>query len=408
MAQDRPALRPVGRLTAFRAIYLGLFAYVVLSVLSLRALDQLLQIHFERQVARAVQVSPADGPVIPRIQARIIRAVHDSRWVGWGGVRVNVLVIGADMRTPIYLGGPTLQPPPPIDSDVFREASLLLPPGIVTVDLQVPLDSLAAAAIWVGFGALVVPLLLRHQRRLARREEELVSEAVAARDATAERLRSIQTELEKVQLRLADLEPAERAHAEEIDQLQREREALQARLRGLAEREGQVREQAVVSTELARERQALEDLLNEAAQDLETKEAEIRSLQERLQRAAAPAAPRGRARAAEALAKRLRTLYRNLEIDDRALDDIASLGDETLRLRAEESLKRLDDDPDTAAIRRKVGGLPPQLSIFELGFAGKGRIYYTRGRQRGFRILAVGGKASQKQDLEYLSRLSLD
>jgi hypothetical protein len=79
-----------------------------------------------------------------------------------------------------------------------------------------------------------------------------------------------------------------------------------------------------------------------------------------------------------------------------------------MRLRAEESLKKLDADVETAGSRRKVGGLPPSLSIFELGFAGKGRIYYTRGRQRRFRVLAIGGKASQKSDLEYLSRLSLD
>ena len=58
-----------------------------------------------------------------------------------------------------------------------------------------------------------------------------------------------------------------------------------------------------------------------------------------------------------------------------------------------------------AAVRRKVGGLPPHLSIFELGFAGKGRIYYTRGRTRRTRVLLVGAKNSQKTDLEYLSRL---
>ena len=63
------------------------------------------------------------------------------------------------------------------------------------------------------------------------------------------------------------------------------------------------------------------------------------------------------------------------------------------------------DEPDTAAVRRKVGGLPPHLSIFELGFAGKGRIYYTKGEVRRFRVLAVGAKNSQKADLEYLSRL---
>ena len=98
---------------------------------------------------------------------------------------------------------------------------------------------------------------------------------------------------------------------------------------------------------------------------------------------------------------------RRLADDGFTLAQIAALGDEGHRLRAEESLKRLDDSPETAGTRRKVGGLPSSLSIFELGFAGKGRIYYAKGRQRAFRILAVGGKASQKQDLDYLSRLSL-
>jgi hypothetical protein len=76
-----------------------------------------------------------------------------------------------------------------------------------------------------------------------------------------------------------------------------------------------------------------------------------------------------------------------------------------MKLRAEEGLKKLDDDPGTAGVRRKVGGLPSHLAIFELGFAGKGRIYYMRGTKRSFRVLAIGAKNSQKTDLEYLSRL---
>ena len=106
------------------------------------------------------------------------------------------------------------------------------------------------------------------------------------------------------------------------------------------------------------------------------------------------------------LARRLRTLYKSCDFDDRAIDDLAALGDESLRLRAEEAVKRLAEEPETAAVRRKVGGLPAGLAIFELGFAGKGRVYYVRNERGGFRILAVGGKATQKQDLEYLSRLS--
>jgi len=103
----------------------------------------------------------------------------------------------------------------------------------------------------------------------------------------------------------------------------------------------------------------------------------------------------------------MRTLYKSLVVDDRAISDLVALRDETMRLKAEEAIKRLDDDSDHAAVRRKVGGLPPQLSIFELGFAGKGRIYYSRDTNQRFRILAIGAKNTQKTDLEYLSRLSL-
>ncbi len=115
----------------------------------------------------------------------------------------------------------------------------------------------------------------------------------------------------------------------------------------------------------------------------------------------------GRKREIDQLERRLNTLYKSLEIDSRALSSLVALGDESLKLKAEESLKRLADDTDNVAIRRKVGGLPPHLTIFEMGFAGKGRIYYTRGKQRRVRILSVGAKNSQKADLDYLRKLTL-
>jgi hypothetical protein len=76
-----------------------------------------------------------------------------------------------------------------------------------------------------------------------------------------------------------------------------------------------------------------------------------------------------------------------------------------LRLKAEESVKRLAEEADNVAVRRKVGGLPGYVQVFELGFAGKGRIYYTRGKSKRFRVLLVGAKNTQTTDLEYLSRL---
>jgi DNA repair exonuclease SbcCD ATPase subunit len=183
---------------------------------------------------------------------------------------------------------------------------------------------------------------------------------------------------------------------------------LRGKLSDLAEREAELRQSAARSFELDQERQALEELLEEASGDLTSKEEEIQDLQASLKTASKKAGEGrggGRTRAVEQLSRRLRTLYKTVEFDDRVIQDMVALRDETMKLKAEEGIKRLADDSELTAIRRKVGGLPPQLSIYELGFAGKGRIYYSRGRNLRYRLLLIGAKNSQKTDLEYLSRL---
>lgn len=408
MAEARATQTPFERITAFRGVYVAIFAYIVLAVVLLDGTQRALTAHFQTVVEDATRVSPGAGRVVPLIQDRLTVGIAQSRWTRVMGVRANAIVLGADASTPIYLNGRTLAPPPQIDPNgALREAMRLLP-AISTVEVSVPLDSLLAGCIWVGLGGIIVPLLFLQQRRLGRREEALFEAALATRDATVARARTIQGELDKVQHRLARLEPVERAHADEIQKLQDERAELHGRLQALSDREDSLRGTTLTAEDLEHERTALESLLDEAVADLDVKEREITDLQERLQSAArASPSGRGRARAAEQLGKRMRTLYPGLTFDARAIDDIVTLGDETLRLRAEEALKRLESDQENATVRRKVGGLPAQLSIFELGYAGKGRIYYTKGKGQGFRVLSVGGKASQKSDLDYLRKLDL-
>ena len=245
-------------------------------------------------------------------------------------------------------------------------------------------------------------------------ESERLSEALASRNQAARRATEIESELDVMRSRLSEIEPIEREHGEEIESLQSERLALQQKLADLASREEALRSHAERAVDLAQEVRALEDLLEEATGDLDLKNDEIERLEKSLRKAAKASGAGGgkgrsaRSRAAEQLTRRFRTLYKTIEVDDRAIDDIASLGDESLRLKAEESVKRLADEADNVAVRRKVGGLPDHVQVYELGFAGKGRIYYTRGRSRRFRILLVGAKNTQPSDLEYLSRLPRD
>jgi hypothetical protein len=393
------------RLYAFRVIYVAIFVFILLYVFSVRGAEQLLQNHFESVVRNSLRITNLSVPVKMQIESRIDQRVVQSRWVRWGGVQATVIVLAGDGLTWIYVGGRTVQPPPSLDpAEIAREAARLLP-AQEEVIVTVPHNALLANGILVFYATVLLSGLFFYNLAIGRRESKRLQEATTDRDLTALRAESIEQELEAVRRRMLEIEPAEREQTEEIRSMERERESLQAKLAGLAQREEDLRLKAARAVDLDQERQALEDLLAEAAGDLSAKDEEIQNLERSLKRAG-PAAPSGRSREADVLARRFETLYKTLEIDGRALTDLIALRDETMKLKAEESLKRLADETGNVSVRRKVGGLPPSHAIFELGFAGKGRIYYTKGRQRRFRILTVGAKNTQKTDLEYLRKLS--
>jgi hypothetical protein len=398
---------PLDRLASFRIVYLAIFVFAAVYVVSLDFTEVLPQGHFQQEVDRALRVQPLDGPVILQIQQRVQSLLDTSPWIQFGEVRVLVHVYGADGVTPLFLGDRRIPAPLVFDPIASVDEMVRLLPASASIDVSVPPTGVLAMVILMGYGTLLITALFFYNRAVSARESRLLEAAMVARDAMAKRTEAIGKEINEVRQRLGKVEPAERAQAEEIRKLQQDRQSLRAQLSDLADRETELRRSTAHSAELDQERQALEELLEEASGDLESKEEEIRGLQDRLKNA--DSTPKGgRARGVERLSRRLRTLYKTIECDDRAIQDLVALRDETMKLKAEEGIKRLADDSELASIRRKVGGLPPHLSIFEVGFAGKGRIYYTRGRTLRYRVVLIGAKNSQKTDLEYLSRLSAD
>lgn len=393
------AARKLDRLTSFRVIYLAIFSFLLLWVISVGLVETALDAHFRSALAEATDVDPTRSDLASRIHERVDEAVRGSLWVRAGGVDLVAFVFGADGRL-IYPGGPLPERDP---MAAIGEAGSLLP---VSTDLRVsvPYNAVISMLILVFFAATHVQALFVYYGRMTRREEERLGEAQRARDETAGRAERIERELEQVQARLDSVVPIEGKHAEEIRTLRGERAGILAQLAALTEREEELREQTAQAAGLEEERRTLEELLDEALEDLRGKDDEIRGLQARLKRAARETPVREREQ--DAIARRLRTLYKNLEVDDRAIRDLIALRDEPMKLKAEEAMKRLSDEADNAAVRRKVGGLPPNVPIFELGFAGKGRVYYTNGSQRRYRILTVGAKNTQKTDLEYLHRVA--
>ena len=396
------------RFGAFTVFSIGLVALLVAYFTSVRLLEAALDREIQERVDQAIVVTSFDQPLIQQIKRRINSEVRGSAWVRLGGLRVTTLVLAHDGVTWLYVDGHggNVSPEGLTPIDMLAEWMDYLP-ATAEVTVTLPHSALLSNGILVTFTVILLQFVYLANRHQSGQESQRLNEALEIRDLAAQRSEEIELELTETRLRLAEIEPIEQEHSDEIHALQRERESLHQVLSNLAAREESLRGRAARAVDLAQEVRALEDLLEEATGDLESKDGEIGRLEQSLRKAAKSSdkAANTRSKAADLIAKRFRTLYKTLEVDDRAIDDIISLGDESLRLKAEESVKRLAEEADNVSVRRKVGGLPSYVQVYELGFAGKGRIYYTRGKTRRFRVLLVGAKNTQPTDLEYLSRL---
>ena len=111
-----------------------------------------------------------------------------------------------------------------------------------------------------------------------------------------------------------------------------------------------------------------------------------------------------KARERESMAKRMKILYKNLRMHDRALKGFSGL-DEGMRLKCEEVIQQLNGNPKSVTVKRKVFGGKGIGTYFEVEFAYKGRLYFMRHPGGRVEVLAVGTKNSQAAELGFLGRI---
>jgi hypothetical protein len=396
------------RLYSFRFTYGAIALFILCYIFTIRSLETYLHGYFTELTATSIEITDLTSPVAQRIRFNIEAYKRNTLWTFLGGVEVSTTVIGRDGYSLIYVAGQTATAPPErhVLANILAEAERLLP-ATAYVSVSIPHNSLLANTILIIYATLTMQALWIRNRSLARRQRHLLEQSIQQREASEYRTRTIQSELDQVRGQFLSIEPSEPENLVEIHHLREERKGLEDKLAALESRELELHETAARNSELGQEIIALEELLEEASEDLASRQAVIQDLEKTVKRASRGAANQGsvRARESEVLTRRYTVLYKNLEIDERAIQDIVALRDDAMKLQCEEKLKRLNDEADNVAVRRKVGGIPPHLTIFEIGFAGKGRLYYMKGRQRRFRVLNVGAKNTQNASIEYLRKL---
>ncbi|NOY53700.1 MAG: hypothetical protein GXP58_08775 [Deltaproteobacteria bacterium] len=246
-------------------------------------------------------------------------------------------------------------------SDYFRGMT-------VTVSAKIPVTS------WIGSGtlllyiALTLFLLSLYYRRTSAREEKRLREITESLEAEKRTASQIESELHVARNRLQEIQSQEEEWLKEVERLEGEKHSLEDELLDTLE---QTEEQ----------KEIIGELKNQVIKKAGKKSKGVKE--------------------EEALSSRFSKLYRNLEFDRKALEDLVRLGSKDRQLQAEEILKRLNDKDPSLKVRRKIAGIE-KCDAYELGFGSSGRIYYLAARNGKYRILRIGTKTSQSKDLAYL------
>ncbi len=105
-----------------------------------------------------------------------------------------------------------------------------------------------------------------------------------------------------------------------------------------------------------------------------------------------------------ALEKRFRALYKNLVLNERAIEGFIDLNDD-LKIKSEEIIYQLNQNPKLVTVKRKVFGKKSMGKIFEVVFAYKGRLYFRNIKGNKIEVLAMGTKNTQSKEMAFLAGL---
>ncbi|GBC59262.1 hypothetical protein DENIS_0198 [Desulfonema ishimotonii] len=323
------------------------------------------------------------------IQENVRAYLRSKKLVISLGLALNITVItkrGTIIYPPIFEIRRDLLSPDPVV--IAADNLKLMNEGlVVNVDLMLGYMSPLSLILLVFYTSIALAVLYVHYQNGSRR-------------AKAEEARKNKE--------IGHLKEMEKVRMDELDSLERDREQLVSefeRIRNSLEKE---KEQALRNEdEMVAEIITLEERIqrNLALQD--TQKSEIESLKEQISLSETKGRRKesgGKKDSMSMLQKRFKALYKNISIHQRAVSGFSNL-DEEQKIKGEELIHQLNEDPGLIPIKRKVFGKKGRQTVLEIVFAYKGRLYFRKTKDGKIEILTIGTKNTQTKDLEFLNNL---
>jgi hypothetical protein len=277
---------------------------------------------------------------------------------------------------------------PPDASAVAAENFALLSDGLqLSVETKIEHLAVLPLIILAVYVFAAVAILYFHYRSVSLR---LLGEE-RERQAEIERLRN-----------------QEETITRDLDEIQRQRETLHSDLHRLkTELSDEKQKASRTEDEMIEEIETLEQQLQENLDHQQQQLQEIEALKEQIQQfeKGQRKGEKQKLRAEQAAAKRFAAIYKNIELSSRAVGGYVELSEE-LKIKAEEVIHQLNEDPGQVIVKRKVFiGKRDKKSIMEVIFGYKGRLYFRTASDGNVEVLAIGTKNTQAREMEYLDRL---
>ena len=317
-----------------------------------------------------------------------INSYFKKKHAGYWGVRPEVLVTTKDNEIIYPSSFDTDADLNPVDSlDIARENYALMNKGLqIRVDLSLSPGSPAGLSLLALYVLVDIALLfLGYKKGL---ERSLLEEA-------------------RKDSRIQELREKERHFSERIIELGNVRENLEIKVRHVKSELDEEREKASVNENgMLDEIVTLEEELENTRLRQEEQFDEIQELRQQIDALGSTSFKKDKKKVklSESLEKRLRVLYKNLDIHIRSVQGMIDLS-EDMRIKAEEVMLQINADISLVTVKRKVFGKGGKTKVLEVAFGYNGRLYYRHNDGGRIEILCIGNKNSQTKDLDFLDRV---
>jgi len=365
------------RFFSFKALIFCVLLPPLAYVASIQILERALHNRYENQLA-AVYTGDTqalfDGSIRLQdaIQRNVDAFIDNQKLIRWG-VRLDIII---KTSQGIYLYPYTYTASVPFTNiensiDIARNNYQILNEGLNrSIDVQIehnrPISN-TILLLWIGIALISLSFFYRRGLKLLRQEE------------AAKRLKRLETQ----RIRLTDkIDAMKRELAQERQKATANEDEMIADLIELEERIG---EHVDLKTQQHEQIDALKDQIKSLEKERAAKDQQQTKL-------------------TDPVGKRFSTLYKNATVHNRAISGYVGLTDE-LKIKAEEIIHQLNDDPKKVPIKRKVFGKKKRETVFEVIFAYKGRLYFRNLSNNRIEILVIGTKLTQHKDLAFLSKL---